>query len=539
MRSEATRILRAVDAEIGAVEEATPARLSAASFEHRQWFTEAALLWPFFGASGGEVLVNTLGSTSLGRFRADLDATPANRDLVRRALTRAFGWTQEELTQLEAKIARLTSVLALKYAITAHIAQQIDASGRDTGIVQLVRNLYGPLPFHAGDVDLVVTSTAIFVCLDYDGETLLRPDFDQRPAEERQAIGAFLQRVDRDLLRFRAIRFPAFGAFDPTLVDASYLRTLTAAVGDRAGIEDLTDRAVLATLSTMVSAIPKKEAELYLVHDVWGHGWQESLCEFETVYRDIQAVSSPVLPAGGFYAEGDHTFLDDEGFLREVEPELRRRITIALNVLVAECLADLVEHKMSRQGDPLRSTSLLEKRPLRADLSLFDARRLVRMWRKPYAKLVDDPNTRACWHQELRRRGHPEPGLVQAMDRAARLLAERFACAFDDRTVFEDTGSDSLRVSLLSRIGLAILTLDAKLVHLFAEMDALRAREPSRLAQLDPLASVDLLALTIAWFYEQDRKFQLWHLDELVGKELLDSLHALARALEVETKTSA
>ena len=65
-----------------------------------------------------------------------------------------------------------------------------------------------------------------------------------------------------------------------------------------------------------------------------------------------------------------------------VEADLRGRIAVGLNVVVAECLADLVEHKYVRRraaGDPpLPSSSLFPDAPLKLDLSLKDTQTLLK-----------------------------------------------------------------------------------------------------------------------------------------------------------------
>ncbi|MBI2480942.1 MAG: hypothetical protein HYV60_20615 [Planctomycetia bacterium] len=47
-----------------------------------------------------------------------------------------------------------------------------------------------------------------------------------------------------------------------------------------------------------------------------------------------------------------------------------------------------------------------------------------------------------------------------------------------------------------------------------------------------PLASMDLLLVTLAWMYEQDRDMNFWHLDERIRDELTPTMLKFQRGLE-------
>jgi hypothetical protein len=64
---------------------------------------------------------------------------------------------------------------------------------------------------------------------------------------------------------------------------------------------------------------------------------------------------------------------------------------------------------------------------------------------------------------------------------------------------------------------LGIVSLDAALDRYLADGEASRPPGPR---WQSPRASIDLLVLLLAWFYEQDREVNFWHLDELLRHEL-------------------
>lgn len=98
-----------------------------------------------------------------------------------------------------------------------------------------------------------------------------------RPVDERAAVGAWLVRVRAAQQRRRFVRFAAFGYCDPGAVDPALLARLTAAVQATPGLERVDPAVVAATLATMVVIIPSADAEKFLIHDAWGHDWQETL----------------------------------------------------------------------------------------------------------------------------------------------------------------------------------------------------------------------------------------------------------------------
>jgi hypothetical protein len=545
LRARAQALREALVAQAAQLAEETPAVLRADTAEHRRWFTEAVLLWTRFGASGGRILVDTLGSTTLRHFVPDFPDSDPDRERVRAALCRTFGWTAPELARLEHSLLTRTSNLAVKNAIAAWLADHLDAepADRQRRIAVLASRIYGPLPLRPGDVDLVLTSTSILFCFPFEGSALVRPDLATRPAHERAALGAFVEKIQKYKNSFDTIRFPAFGVYDRAAVDPALIATLTAAARAQPGLERVNEEVISETMATMVTIVPSLDAERFLVHDIWGHGWEESLCDFEWTYQQLLDLRAPLGPTTGarwspatlaaaFVVSDDRVTLDRQALGACLTADLRGRITIGLNVVLAECLADLVEHKYVRQrtadAPELPSSSLLPQAPLKLDLSLRDTQMLLKAAHRTYRRLFEKAEDRAQLVEALVAGGLPPEGLAAAVEEAVRLAAENFRSALGTDVTAMVPQGDSLAVDLAQRVALGIVSLDAAIDRYLADGEAGCAPGPRWHC---PRASIDLLVLLLAWFYEQDRSVNFWHLDELVRGDLAATMDRFQQEL--------
>jgi hypothetical protein len=517
-------------AEAARLAEETPPSLRAGSPQHQRWFTEAVLLWTRYGESGGRLLVDTLGSTTLAHFHPDVPDDVVARDRIREALRRTFGWSVAELSEIEQSLAARTSNLAVKNAISAWIADHLsDEKERPRRIAVLASRIYGPLPLRPGDVDLVLTSTSVLVCFPFEGTTLVRPDLAERSPADQAALTAFLEKVQKYKNSFDTIRFPAFGVYDRKAVDPALIATLTEACRSAPGLESINETVVSETLATMVTIVPSLDAERFLVHDIWGHGWEESLCDFEWSYQQLLDLRDPIGPDTGarwggrplreaFVVMGDRVVLDRETLKQCVAADLRGRITVGLNVVLAECLADLIEHKYGRQrgeAPELPSSSQLPRAPLKLDLSLRDTQMLLKASHRSYRRLLEKPEEAGRLVGDLTAAGLPTEGLVDAVMDALHLLRDAFAGTLETKMAVVPPDGAAITVDLSQRVVLGIVALDAALERYLAE-----AGESTGPTWQNPRASVDLLVLFLGWCYEQDRSVNFWHLDELVRHEL-------------------
>ncbi|WP_441289295.1 hypothetical protein ACSRUE_00440 [Sorangium sp. KYC3313] len=548
------RLMRGIDA----LSEPTPDEFHAASASFRAWFTEAVLLWLRFAGSSSAPLIDTVASRPLLDFPLDLPEGSEGIPRVRRALREALAWDEAELAQVEAAMDHMTSNLAVKHAITKAIASQLAAKGgaSPAACAELMSAIYGPLPWRPGDVDLLMTSTAIFLCLrasapatgspgaEGSGEAprLEVPGWDERPEEERRAISAFIARCD-DTNTAATARFPAFGYFDRAAIDPALARSLA----DAAAVPT---EVVTQTLATMVMVLRTPEVEDYVVHDAWGHAWQEALAEFEWEYAVLPRIEEPlaldtVFPgavgpgiASAFVERGGRTELDEAALLRFAEADIRARLQVAASNGIAEMLADFMESKYAwhRPSLKLPDASLLPITGLKLDLTVGDVRRQVARWSKPYRALAEDEGARARLVDALSPRV-PAAGLKEAVDQAGALLWREFATAFDDTLRPVAAKGGGIRASACRRMVLQLAQVAAVLERTLAASCAGGPRSGSRsgprteLAWRDPALCVDLLLVTIARFYEHERQRNFWHLDQILSTGFVDACGRLRAAM--------
>ena len=483
--------------------------------------------------------MDTIGTRALCDFPLDLplDADAAAR--IRRGLLGAFSWNEVELGEIERGVRHLTSNLVLKRGLTQTLSEHLGEPGRlsPERRADLMRAFYGPAPWRPGDVDLVLTSTALFFCIPKRGTALDVPDWAERTDEERGAIAAFLERLDESNTA-ETKRFPAFGLLDPAAVDPELVTQLATAVGTNA-------RVVKDTLVTMVSILTTRLVEQYLVHDAWGHTWQEALSEFEWEYALLPKLDDPLGPADGpgfggpetptlaeaFVASGGRVVLDEAKLLRSAEADVRGRIQVAVSAALSEMLADFMEAKYTRvhPESGLPTSSLMPSTTLKLDLTLTDVRRQVVRWTRPYRTLAVDPRARADLAVALRAAGLPEAGLAESVERACTAMWHTFEPAFNETIRAEPgpVGAGGLESSVQRRVLLQFVLLAAELERALGW--ARPGREP---AWRDPGACPDLFAITVARFYEQDRQKNFWHLDQVLRTELDPACARLKRALD-------
>ncbi|MEL6181044.1 MAG: hypothetical protein AAFS10_18950, partial [Myxococcota bacterium] len=536
-RAEAARVRRALLEEARDCIQQAPAPLGQDSPEHRRWFTEAALLWQWFSASCGKVRVDTLGSPSLGNYPVDFEPTQADRATLRAALERAFGWSTAQMEGLERKLSHITSNLRLKSVLSVEIAAMLEGPMSPEG---LMNKLYGTLPWRHGDIEVVVTEASIFMCPRMGAEGLTVAGFAQRPEAERRPIIAFLKRAQGASQSIKTVRFPAFGYYDRESVDDALIARLVEAVRQRPELGPVSAAVVSETLATMTLFVPADDAEMYLIHDTWGHGWQETLCEFEWLFETFDSLRDPVpfdslTPAFEVTHEG-RVRLHEDRLHAAVEADLRGRIATGVNLVVAEGLADLMEYKYGRFIAPLPTSSLFPEGILKLDLTIQDTRRMARLWSHPYRALAQDGQTRRALLDHLRAEGRPEAGLEEVYDEAIAFIEAHFGGVLAHVAPTQPKVEGLMSADLMHRLILSMACLEAALEDLIATGESrLKAMRQTRGADTPrwhcPAACIDFVALLLGWFYDQEQEVHVWHMDELVAYEVLPNLLRLEHAL--------
>ena len=539
-RQRAAELYRRVIHGLEGLREPTPPEHEHDSPGFREWFTEAALLWIRFAKTGSAATIDTVGAETLKDFPIDLPPDVAAAARVREAVRRGFRWSVDDFAVVEGRVEAITSNLGLKRdlsrALGSYLAQgdRLDPRGR----LALMSEFYGELPFRPGDVDVLLVATALFFFLPRKGNALDVPDWNDRGPEEQRKVREFFEKVDRSN-NAQTRRFPSFGLYEPERLDAGLVQRLSEATSAPAPV-------VKSTLATMFSIIPRALHAQYLVHDLWGHTWQEALSEFEWEYALLPQLDRPLSPGDGpefggeaapalrdaFRVEGSRVVLDEARLLAFAERDLRGRIQVATSVPFSEVLADFMESKFSRARPKLElpTSSLLASTSLKIDLTISDTRNQVRRYTVPYRKLAVDPDDQARLARELEALGLPRAGLDEAVARAGRAMWRAFAPAFDDTLRPEPAeAGDGVRSSVLRRLLLQFALLMADFEHALASTRPESARvEPWR----DPASCPDFFAVAFTHFYELDRQENFFFIDQIARNEFVPACERIRRALE-------
>ena len=501
----------------------------------RQRFCEAVLLWPLWATVASRPRHDSVRSVSLARFPIDLPQDVRAHAALRAALKSAVDADEAMLDQAQATVDRLVQNLAVKHAIAEHVAQRIEAApdpGRERQ--RWLARIYGEVGWTEDEVDAVVTWSHVFFLLPYRGTRYVGA----RQLEDNEAarIRTFLVRV-RDENTFVTGRFPAFGTWEDGAVHDALVDELLGAVRAAEGLAAVPREVIEQTLKTMVSLVPTPLSEQYLVHDAWGHAWQEALCDFEWLYGELVHVRDPIgvdILRKGLRIDAGRTELDLEAMLAAADHDLRHRIRCTHHAHTSEVLADMVEHKYWRRLRPadedFPTSSILPWGTVKLDLSIDDAKRHARVWSSAWRRFLRDPGARVLAAKQLVDAGFPEDGLLAALDTAADAIETRFAAAFVVDWPAPEAEGDRVRVCTHQRMALQTAAIDAELSALLDWGDAVRADHPEVADWQVPEASMDLIALVLGWTYEADPDHYVWHLDEL-ARRLKEPLARLGQAL--------
>jgi hypothetical protein len=537
-RAAAEALYRKLEDGLGPLDEPTPPEHQHGSKRFRDWFTEAVLLWIRFSSTGSSLFIDTVGADTLVQFPVDLPLDASAAASLKEAVRRAFELSDEELEAVERKVLHLTSNLDLKRALARALAARLAGSVLHPLVarLQLMREFYGPLPFQPGDVDVIIAATTVFFLVPRKGSVLDVPGFSERPADEQRAVRDFLEKLDRANTA-ETRRFPSFGLYEPSLVSPELVESLARSCHAAAPV-------VAATLGTMFSFIPRTLHAQYLVHDLWGHTWQEALSEFEWEYALLPHLDRPLAHADGpefggpeaptlgsaFLVRGGQVVLDEARLLAFGDADLRGRIQVATSIPLSEVLADFMESKFSRARPTLElpTSSLIPSTSLKVDLTISDTRAQVRRYARPYRNLATSPEVQARLAAELEALGLPRSGLDEAVARAGRLLWLEFAPAFDESLAPEPAavGSNDIRSSVLRRL---LLQFALVMVDLERALGLVKGGAENPEPWRDPKGSADLLAVALAHFYEEDRKANFWRMDQIARTEFARACDAVAR----------
>ncbi|MEM1350104.1 MAG: hypothetical protein AAGI01_16210, partial [Myxococcota bacterium] len=424
----------------------------------------------------------------------------------------------------------------------------IDPDDPEDGVFTLFNALYTGHPLAPGDVKMIRTATSIFFCIPLDAMRLATRQDEVLDTEQEEALASFLKKAGELKQRYMA-HFPVFGFFRGEQVDPNLLGRISQALG-------VPKLEVADALTTMVSLLPDDKVDQYIVHDAWGHQWQALLFEFEESYREVSRYGYlpglredirgfdghliDVLDAAISDAARGGA-IDTSGWEELIRGELSRRFVQSLSGLLAEVLADAVEHKFlmlhPERNQDLMSSSFFKELPTKLDLTLHDLSLYFWFAVKGFERFYERPShQRALAKAYIRRRRDANPEHVErALDALAartRQLIEGEGGAymrdFTPRTG-HDEGKDHVEANVFDRVSLNFLAFQTEFNRAHATLAARKVQGAGPLARFQ-----DALVFTSAAFFEVDRAKNFWLIDEFLAHHFIPCYDALLAALREE-----
>lgn len=502
----------------------------------RQAFVEAVALLKHYYELGGALWQGTVSSATLSQYRVEV--TPD------KLLTFAIPQLCEQFQLTAESEEQITALLQTVDAKVIQQKQMIQAALTDVGLLPnlssappaaplvLFQHLFGDIPIPVEAIAVLFTETQIYFCIDYaDNQLRDLALWEQLPAVERDRLQQFLE--SRNSFKFEQFRhFPTFSFCDPANIDAAWSVRLAQATG-------LSQHQILQTLSYSVSILATKDAEKYLLHDIWGHNWQSMLTQFRGDYQILASCGDPLRPAETAYTdygpltcreifqrEGEQVSVDLERARLFFQGEVRQRLGLMFTHLVGEVVADVAEFKfvwdhpeLSKQ---LPSSSSLKENPTKLDFAFADLDFLFSRVLQPLLDLKLSIFEESVLEQELLAEWGRSGESIQSLEARVSLkqaIAQLYQVFFEEYWLTclpTITGNTSIYADVI-----------ANLVHLQNVINSLCT--DVSLHTLSDVPFQTLLLLFMGRYCSGDSYDEFWGVDDAIAKSFIPCFRWLSQ----------
>ena len=490
--------------------------------------------------------LDTAGSKIFTLFKPDAPASLNMREKLKSALQNAFNLDQETVDSLNRDLSIRTRPLHHRHQIMKSLETRFnlvsDNPKLDADILQLFRYVYPGAPLEVGEVRLVKTSSALYFCLPTEPT-------EKAQEAEQNAENNTSEHSKSDYEKFlRKIwevepfaHFPVFGTFNAEELDLTLRQEIIADT-------ELPLELITSTLTRMIGVLPLAELDKYLIHDTWGHQWQESLLDFEVPYTALTLFQRPLsltetASVFGKQTSFADTFVKTETGRVELDPvklqqfidaELYEREIIAFTPILAELLADVVEYKFlelyPEQEHLLPSSSLLKAFPSKLDLTLVDLRTCFVHASEVFQNWITSTSTQQDLHAEICEKldipndasKHEE--VSQILSRAVELCKAQLHAFYQPEWSWEQTEDGCLKPNAFSLAALNFLRIHTALIHTYEDLSKIET----------PYSFKDILVLSMGTFFERNPQQNIWQLDSFLTEAFLPRWEKLA-ATELST----
>ncbi len=487
--------------------------------------------------------IDTAGSKIFERFLPDSPIEESEQLKLKSYIQDLFKVDSQFITNLEQKLIARTAPLQHRHQIMrflqSHFKIVSDNPQLDADVLRLFRYLYPSAPFEVGEVKLIKTCSALYFCLPSElKEPTAVPTHTnvKKQNSKRVRCFEFLQKI-WEVEPFA--HFPVFGTFDADDLDITFRKQIANETG-------LTLELVTTTLTRMVGFLPLEELDKYLIHDTWGHQWQESLLNFEVLYTELSLFDRPLSIAESASimgqqrtfsevfskSESDEISLNTEKLTAFVDAELYERSIIAFTPILAEMLADVVEYKFLElhpdEAHLMPSSSLLKAYPSKLDLTLEDLRNCFKKVSETFQNWVDSDEAKHNIHAEICEQldiaddveKHIE--VDSALEKAVKLCKNRLDLFYKPDWHWEESGDNCLKLNAFTFAALNFLRIHNAFLNTYQELSQVKTQYGFK----------DALILAMGTFFELEPQRNIWYLDEFLTEGFLPRWIKLTEACE-------
>ncbi len=489
--------------------------------------------------------LDTAGSKIFTLFTPDAPSNISECERIKTQLQQKFQITPESAEKLKHKLAIRTAPLRHRHQIMDSLQTRYklvsDNPDLDDDILSFFQCLYPGAPFDVGEVKLIKTCSALYFCLpsaikESDAEKVTDTTSSEvkQHAKKKISYAQFLRKIWQ-VEPFA--HFPVFGTFDAEHLDITLRKQIAEDTG-------LSLELVTTTLTRMIGFLPIEELDKYLIHDTWGHQWQESLLNFEELYTELSLFGRPLsfTESASILGEQLSFFdafvrtdtgdiqLDTEKLTEFIDAELYERSIIAFTPILAEMLADVVEYKFIQrypeQAYLMPSSSLLKEYPSKLDLTLEDLRNCFVRASEAFQTWVDSDEAKYRIYTEILEKFEiPEKesnhiGLNHILENAVTICKERLERFYQLDWYWEKTENNCLRLNAFSFAALNFLRIHTAFLQTYESLSKVKTK----------CGFKDALVLAMGTFFEKEPQSNIWKLDQFLTEGFLPRWKKLAQA---------
>lgn len=472
-----------------------------------------------------------------------------------RALSPRLGLGAAASARMRAEDALAGKRIRLKEAVISGLLAYAGLSRKvklaHAPVAKLFKALFVTSPLRAGEVELVATDTSLYFCIPSIAGMKASAGWRARTARERAEAEAFLGMAWKFRFDYFS-HFPSFSFFDSKSAAPALRAFLERRV--KAGPADVRE-----CLNHAVGLLDRSQVEQYLIHDTWGHVWQDDLTSMRFLYDRMAGLHFPLAPdrarvlGGNVVSIADLIYvtpagaarLDRETARRFIHEDLQDKIEALFAPVVAELTADVLEHKFLVDrpdiGHLLTSSSAFGDKPTKFDFAWNDLSYYMAVLRNPNEAYDSHPELREAFLARLDWLLDRKTPYHKA-SKAGRARLEKpfreFLALYRATTAADFHPDLGVRAKGGNAAISAFFQVYANALHIGYALNVLLEEEIGRRRPAWLRYREILVLFAIKWF-ERDPRRNFWAMDEMLAAWALPLLGALARIDAPDRKKTA